>query len=93
MPKTHIGHLLRAAFGAVVLRWHPVDGAERYSVTVMSPSLEVLYKAYALPIAELRVPPAALAGQPSAGQVLWRVQAVLPGGRVIESPVFDADFH
>jgi len=78
---------------AVVLRWSPYPGAERYSVTVMSPSLEVLFRGFGVSTAELRIPPEALSAQPSGGRVLWSVQAILPGGRTVDSDVFTVDFQ
>ncbi len=78
---------------AVVLRWTPYPGAERYSVTVMSSSLEVLYRKFGVTTSELRIPPEALSTQPSGGRALWSVQAILPGGRTVDSEVFTVDFR
>ncbi|MGO9829063.1 MAG: hypothetical protein ACLPJH_02915 [Myxococcaceae bacterium] len=77
--------------GAVVLRWSPYPGAERYSVTVMSGSLDVLYRAFGVSGTELRLPAETLAAQPSPARVLWSVQAILPGGRAVDSDVFTVD--
>ena len=75
----------------IVLRWSPYPGAERYSVTVTGPSLDVLYRTFGLSTTEVRLPPEALAGQPSPAHLLWSVEATLPGGRVVESEVFKLD--
>ena len=76
---------------AVVLRWSPYPEAERYSVTVTSPALDVLYRAFGLTTTEVRIPPESLSGQPSPVRLLWSVAATLPGGRVVDSPVFTVD--
>ena len=78
---------------AVVLRWSAYPGAERYSVTVMNPSLDVLYRGFDLPTTELRIPTEALPPPPSGGRALWSVQAILPGGRTVDSDVFTVDFQ
>jgi len=78
---------------ALVLRWNPYPGAERYSVTVMSSSLDVLFQGFDISTNELRVPPQALSTQPSKGRALWSVKAILPGGRTVDSSVFAVDFQ
>ena len=78
---------------AVVLRWSPLPGAERYSVTVLSSSLDVLHRAFGLSTTEFRIPPESLSGQPSPARVLWSVEATLPGGGVIDSDVFTVDIE
>ncbi|MGO8970777.1 MAG: hypothetical protein ACLQDQ_14555 [Myxococcaceae bacterium] len=79
--------------GAVVLRWSPYPPAQRYSVTVMSSSLQVLYQAFGLTSPELRIPPEALAAQPSGARLLWTVQAILADGRGVDSDVFTLDVN
>jgi len=76
---------------AVLLRWSPASEAERYSVTVMNSSLQVLYRGFGLATPELRIPPEAFSGQPSPARLLWSVEATLAGGRTIESDVFTVD--
>ena len=78
---------------AVVLRWSPYPGAERYSVTVMSSSLDLLYRQSRVTATELRIPPGALSAQPPGGRAMWSVQAILPGGRTVDSDVFTVDLQ
>jgi hypothetical protein len=76
---------------AVVLRWSPYPGAERYSVTVMNSSLDILYRQFAVTTTELRIPPEAFSAQPAGSRALWSVQAILPAGRTVDSDVFTLD--
>lgn len=74
--------LPRAAF---VLRWKPVAGAARYDVIVADTTLAPLHEVRGTGATEVTVPAAAL---PERGEVLWRVEAVMPDGRRHASPLY-----
>jgi hypothetical protein len=64
-----------------------------YNVSVMTPSLQLLHRALGVPATEFRVPPQALASQPSGARLLWTVEVALPDGQIVESPVFSLELQ
>jgi len=73
---------------AFVLRWSGMPEGSRYVVEVATEDLTVIHRATELDRPEYVVPAAALIGVPSGATVLWRIEAVVPGGGRVESPVF-----
>lgn len=71
-----------------LLRWTGAPEGSIYSVEVSSEELEVLYRARDLERPEVLVPAARLEGLASGDPVFWRVEAVLPDGARIASPIF-----
>jgi hypothetical protein len=69
---------------AIDLRWTAVPGAERYTVTVVTPDLAQVNHSPGLTTPELRLPPGAL----PAGRFLWSVRVYLSDGRIIDSDAF-----
>jgi hypothetical protein len=87
--------MLRAAAGSrtlgrahPVLRWTGAPEGSRYAVTVSTSDLTVLYRRSGLTVPELELPPGALSGVPPGGEVVWRVEAMLPDGRRMTSGAF-----
>jgi hypothetical protein len=70
-----------------VLRWNVVEGA-RYRVRVLAPDLQLLEESPETAAAEYTLTPQALARIPPAGQILWQVEARIPGEVVVTSPTF-----
>jgi hypothetical protein len=76
--------------GAARLRWQldpPAPGA-RYDVRVTTEELAPIAEASGLAEPELVVPAESLAALPSGARLLWRVEAVLPGGERVASKTF-----
>jgi hypothetical protein len=71
-----------------VLRWSGAPQGSRYSVVVSARDLTVLYRRSGLDTPELELPAEALTGVPPGGDVVWRVEAIAPGGRRISSGAF-----
>jgi hypothetical protein len=71
---------------AVVLRWADQGPDARYTVTITTPDLTPVDSALDLGRPEYLVPEATLEHLPSGTTLLWRVEARLPGGRVVSSP-------
>jgi len=70
------------------LRWAATVAGARYDVDVLDEDLQVIYRVQGIRATRLTVPRRALAGVPSGGTVLWRVEARTPGGGTILSPTF-----
>jgi hypothetical protein len=70
------------------LRWSPGPEGSRYDVRVTTESLEVVADAQRLAEPSFLVPESALVKLPAGGRVLWRVEALLPGGERVASPTF-----
>ncbi len=70
-----------------VLRWSGVEGA-RYRVRVLSADLQVLEESEETPAPQYSLSAQALARIPPGGQILWQVDARIPGEEVITSPTF-----
>ena len=86
---------LRAAPGAEllarshpVLRWTGAPYGSRYSVVVSTRDLTVLYRKSGLTIPELEIPAEALSGVPAGTDLVWRVEAIAPGGHRLSSGAF-----
>jgi len=73
----------------LVLEWSPYPDAVRYQVTLASLDLHVLFQKVGVTGTRVEVPEAALATVPPGARLIWRVEAILPDGRAIESPAFD----
>lgn len=73
--------------GDAVLRWTPIDGA-RYRVRVLTTALEPLHEATDLAGAEYRLPAEVVSQIPAATDLLWQVEARVPGAPVVVSPTF-----
>ncbi|HUM13799.1 MAG TPA: hypothetical protein VLT82_22820 [Myxococcaceae bacterium] len=71
-----------------VLRWTGAPDGSRYTVVVSKRDLTVLFRKSGLAAAELELPADALADVPAGGEVVWRVEAIAPGGRRISSEAF-----
>ena len=71
-----------------VLRWSGAPEGSRYTVVVSTRDLTVLYRRSGVIGTELELPPDALADLPAGGEVVWRVEAIAPGGRRISSEAF-----
>lgn len=74
---------------AATLRWQGPAGA-RYEITVTTADLEPVAAAGDLVAGSYTLPPAQLAALPAETLLLWRVEAVLPDGRRLASPTFEA---
>jgi len=70
-----------------VLRWSGIEGA-RYRVRVLTADLQVLEESEETPAPEYSLSSQALARIPPGGQILWQVDARIPGEVVITSPTF-----
>jgi hypothetical protein len=75
----------------LVLRWSPLPHVARYSVTLATDDLRVLFQKSGVETAELAVPPTALTGLAPGAHLVWRVEATLEDGRSVESPAFPLD--
>lgn len=74
--------------GHPVLRWTGVPEGSRYTVVVSTRDLTVLYRRSGIAAPQLEIPPEALAGVPAGGEIVWRVEAIVPGGRRVSSGAF-----
>jgi len=81
-PVPGMASLLRAH---PVLRWTGAPEGSRYTVTVSTADLTVLFRKSGLSTPEVDLPPGTLAGVPSGAEVVWRVEATLPDGRRMTS--------
>lgn len=70
-----------------VLRWSAIHGA-RYTVTVLTPTLDVIAETRNLTTAEYVLSPDVLARFPPGTTLLWQVEAAIPGEGAIVSPTF-----
>lgn len=70
-----------------VLRWQGPPGA-RYAVTVTTRDLRLVDEARDLEQSSHRIPPEKLAGLAPGTPLDWRVEALLPDGRRLSSPLF-----
>ena len=77
LPRTH-----------PVLRWTGAPEGSRYTVTVSTTDLTVLYRKSGLAEPSLELPPEALSALPAGTEVVWRVEATLPDGRRMASGAF-----
>ena len=75
------------------LRWAPYPNAVSYSVSVMTPSFQLLHRALNLKTTELRVPQEAFSGQPAGAHLVWTVEATMADGEAIESPLFPLELR
>jgi hypothetical protein len=73
-----------------VLRWSGGPPGTLYAVEVAREDLTVLLRAEAVEESEYRIPGNVLASLPPGATLFWRVEAVLPDAKRIESPVFRA---
>ena len=71
-----------------VLRWTGAPDGSRYTVVVSTGDLTVLYRKSGLASPEVEIPAESLAAVPAGGEVVWRVEAIAPGGRRISSGAF-----
>ncbi|MGZ6131038.1 MAG: hypothetical protein ACXWLF_03380 [Myxococcaceae bacterium] len=71
-----------------VLRWTGAPYGSRYSVVVSTRDLTVLYRKSGLNVPELEIPAEALSGVPAGADLVWRVEAIAPGGRRLSSGAF-----
>ncbi len=71
-----------------VLRWTGAPYGSRYSVVVSTRDLTVLYRKSGLIAPELEIPPEALSGVPARADLVWRVEAIAPGGHRLSSGAF-----
>lgn len=72
-----------------VLRWTAIEGA-RYRVRVLTADLEPVEEADGLTAASYTLSEDAMKRLPAGTQLLWQVEARLPGGATITSPTFGA---
>jgi hypothetical protein len=70
-----------------VLRWSGIDGA-RYRVRVLTADLQLLAESMEIATHEYTLGPDVLARVAPGAQVLWQVEARIPGEGVITSPTF-----
>jgi hypothetical protein len=70
-----------------VLRWTPIDDA-RYHVRVLTPSLDLLDEADEIRVPEYRLGADVLKRIPAGGEILWQVEAIVPGRASAVSPTF-----
>ncbi len=71
-----------------VLRWTGVEGA-RYRVRVLTKDLEVLEESAESPAREFTVSPESLRQVAPGDQLLWQVEARVPGEGLVVSPTFN----
>ena len=71
-----------------VLRWSGAPEGSRYTVVVSRRDLTILYSRSGVAQSELALPPDALSAIPAGGEVVWRVEAIAPGGRHTSSEAF-----
>jgi hypothetical protein len=70
-----------------VLRWSGAEGA-RYRVRVMTADLQLLHESMEVATREYTIGPDVLARVAPGSQLLWQVEARIPGEGVITSPTF-----
>jgi hypothetical protein len=70
-----------------VLRWTPLEGA-RYRIRVLTPTLDVLDEAEEIVEPQYRLRDDVLRRIPSGSEMLWQVDAMVPGGAAASSPTF-----
>jgi hypothetical protein len=70
-----------------VLRWTPIADA-RYHVRVLTPSLDLLDEADEIREPAYRLRDEVLRRIPSGGEILWQVEAIVPGRASAASPTF-----
>jgi hypothetical protein len=73
-----------------VLRWSGGPPGTLYAVEAAREDLTVLLRAEAVEEPEYRIPENLLTSLPPGATLFWRVEAVLPDAKRIESPVFRA---
>jgi hypothetical protein len=73
---------------AFVLEWTPGPAGTIYDVEVGTSDLRSVTRAYALTAPRFTVPAAALTDLPAGTEIVWRVQATLPDGRVVSSMTY-----
>ncbi|HZJ56531.1 MAG TPA: hypothetical protein VFD38_20470 [Myxococcaceae bacterium] len=71
-----------------VLRWSGAPEGSRYTVVVSTRDLTMLYRQSGVVATELKLPPDALAPVPAGGEIVWRVEAIAPGGGRTSSEAF-----
>jgi len=71
-----------------VLRWTGAPDGSRFTVVVSTRDLTVLYRRSGVVGTQLDLPPETLATVPSGAEVVWRVEAIAPGGLRISSEAF-----
>ena len=71
-----------------VLRWSGAPDGSRYSVVVSTRNLTVLYRKSGLAKPELEIPVDALSAVRAGGDIVWRVEAIAPGGQRLTSRAF-----
>lgn len=71
-----------------VLRWTGAPEGSRYSVVVSTRDLTVLYRKSGLTVPELAIPVEALSGVPPGSEIVWRVEAIAPGGHRLASGAY-----
>jgi hypothetical protein len=71
-----------------VLRWSGAPEGSRYTVVVSTRDLTVLYRRSDVVANELELPPDALSGVAPGGEIVWRIEAIAPGGRRAASEAF-----
>lgn len=71
-----------------VLRWTGAPYGSRYSVVVSTRDLTVLYRKSGFTTPELEIPAEALTGVPVGADLVWRVEAIAPGGHRLSSGAF-----
>ena len=71
-----------------VLRWSGAPEGSRYTVVVSTRDLTVLYRRSGVVGTELELPPEAFSGVPAGADVVWRVEAIAPGGHRTSSEAF-----
>ena len=79
--------------GHPVLRWSGAPEGSRYTVVVSTRDLTVLYRRSGVVGTELELPPEALAGVNPGTEIVWRIEAIAPGGRRISSEAFVSRVH
>jgi len=71
-----------------VLRWMGAPEGSRYTVVVSTRDLTVLFRKSGLVASQLELPPETLSTVPPGEEIVWRVEAITPGGRRISSGAF-----
>jgi len=71
-----------------VLRWRGAPEGSRYTVVVSTRDLTVLYRRSGVVANELELPPDALSAVAPGGEIVWRIEAIAPGGRRVASEAF-----
>ena len=86
VPQSLVGDSLPRA--QLLLRWSGSGAAARYTLRVMTTSLEPVLIQEDLRETEYLVPMSAIAGVAADSDLLWQVEVVLPGGRHETSPSY-----